>query len=80
MYMINEKQLQIETTSESLKRVGDTLIQKVYLSQTDSIVKQGIIIKIYNKERYNMLLVEFKGKGGTYKQCYNQYKDTYLIF
>ncbi len=60
--MNNEELLQIETTSESLKRVGDTLIQKVYLGQTDYKIKQGIIIKIYNKDTYNMLLVEFKGK------------------
>lgn len=78
--MNNEELLQIEITSESLKRVGDTLIQKVYLGQMDHKIKQGIIIKIYNKDTYNMLLVEFKGKIGTYKQCYNQYKDTYMIF
>ena len=47
----------------------------------DSITKQGVIVNIYDKGNYNMLLVRYKGKKGEiYHSCSNQMKDTHLIF
>lgn len=78
--MKNNEELQIELTSDKLKQIGDTLITKVYLGQTEYMIKEGTIIKIYDKGNYNMLLIRFKGKIGHYHQCSKQLKDTFFIF
>lgn len=78
--MKNNEELQIELTSDKLKQIGDTLITKVYLGQTEYMIKEGTIIKIYDKGNYNMLLIRFKGKIGYYHQCSKQLKDTFFIF
>lgn len=71
----------IELKSTNLKLIGDKLIMKVYIGQNDSIVKEGTIIDIYDKGKYNMLLCRFKGKkGGIYHSCAIQFKDTLLIY
>lgn len=71
----------IELKSTNLKLVGDKLIMKVYIGQNDSIVKEGTIIDMYDKGKYNMLLCRFKGKKGSiYHSCAIQFKDTLLIY
>lgn len=71
----------IETKSNSLKIIGDKLIMKVYIGQNDSIVKEGLIIKIYDKGKYNMLLCRFKSKKGSiYHSCAIQFKESLLIY
>lgn len=71
----------IETRSTELKCIGDNIIMKVFIGQNDSIVKEGTIINIYDKGKYNMLLCRFKGKrGDIYHSCANQFKETLLIF
>ena len=78
--MIDEL-LQMEVTSDTLKEIGNTLISKIYIGQNDSITKQGVMVNIYDKGNYNMLLVRYKGKKGEiYHSCSNQMKDTHLIF
>ena len=70
----------IETKSNSLKIIGDKLIMKVYIGQNDSIVKEGLIIKIYDKGKYNMLLCRFNGKKvSIYKSCAIQFRESFLI-
>lgn len=71
----------IETRSEKLKSIGDSLIMKVFIGQNDSIVKEGKIVNVYDKGRYNMLLCRFKGKrGDIYHSCAIQFKETLLIY
>lgn len=71
----------VEVRSEKLKKTGDHLIMKVFIGQTDFIVKEGTIIKIYDKGLYNMLLCQFKGRrGDVYYSCINQFKESLLIY
>lgn len=72
--------LSIELKSNTLKNIGDHLVMKIYIGQTDSIIKEGIIENIYDKGKYNMLLCRFRGKGGDiYHSCAIQYKESLII-
>ena len=67
---------------DRLKAIGDQVTMKVYVGQNDSIIKTGIIVNIYDKGKYNMLLCKFKSKKGNncYYSCTTQMKDSYVLY
>ena len=79
---LNKEKIPPFVKVNSLKTIGEEVIMKVYIGQTDSVVKTGTIVNIYDKGNYNMLLCKFKSKKGnyTYYSCTTQRKDNFIIY
>lgn len=68
--------------ADHLLNIDDLLEVKVYLSNTDEhIIKIAKVAKIYDKNKYNMLLCDIETKTKEhYYTCINQYKDSKAIY
>lgn len=68
--------------TDELLTVDDLLEVKIYIGNTtEHFVKVGKVIKVYDKNKYNMLLCQIESKTKVhYYTCVNQIKGTRAIF
>lgn len=67
---------EVKAEQSKMFKVGDLVNANYYIGVHERITRPSKVLKVYNKEKYNMLLVEYKTKSKIkLRTCLKQLKS-----